>query len=59
MKFCGSATVSSRGQIVIPKKVREILKIQEGDDIIFAMDEEGYIYVSKEIQIIIPKKEEE
>lgn len=59
MKFVGSATVSSRGQIVIPKKVREILDIQEGDDIIFAKDAEGYIYISKEILIIIPPKDKD
>ncbi|HUT82004.1 MAG TPA: AbrB/MazE/SpoVT family DNA-binding domain-containing protein [Candidatus Bathyarchaeia archaeon] len=58
MKFLGSATVSSRGQIVIPKKVRELFKLEEGEDIIFAQDDKGQLYIIKENQITIQEKEE-
>jgi len=58
MKFLGSATVSSRGQIVIPKKVRELYHIDEGEDLIFAQDDKGLLYITKEIQITIPEKED-
>lgn len=56
MKFLGSATVSSRGQIVIPKKVRELLQINQGDDLIFAQNEKGLLCIVKEIQISLPDK---
>jgi len=56
MKFLGSATVSSRGQIVIPKKVRELMQINEGDDLIFAQNEKGLLCIVKEIQISLPDK---
>lgn len=58
MKFLGSATVSSRGQIVIPKKVRELFQIKEGEDLVFAQDDKGLLYILKEIEISIPEKED-
>lgn len=36
----GSATVGERGQIVIPKKARELFHIEAGDTLIIAGDEE-------------------
>lgn len=38
--FFGSLTVGARGQIVIPKKAREIFHIQEGDQLLLLGDEE-------------------
>ena len=38
--FFGSLTVGSKGQIVIPKKAREIFHIQEGDQLLLLGDEE-------------------
>ncbi|NHK32622.1 MAG: AbrB/MazE/SpoVT family DNA-binding domain-containing protein [Asgard group archaeon] len=58
MKFLGSATVSSRGQIVIPKKVRELFQIDEGEDLIFAQDDKGLLCILKENQISIIEKED-
>lgn len=34
MKFCGSATVGTKGQIVIPVEARNMLDIKEGDKVI-------------------------
>jgi AbrB family looped-hinge helix DNA binding protein len=34
MKLWGSATVGSKGQVVIPAEAREALNIQEGDKLI-------------------------
>ena len=58
MKFLGSATVSSRGQIVIPKKVRELFQIKEGEDLVFAQDDRGLLYILKEIEISISEKKD-
>lgn len=38
--FFGSLTVGSRGQIVIPKKAREVFHIQEGDQLLLLGDDE-------------------
>ncbi len=41
-----SARVSVRGQIAIPKKIREYLKIKEGDTIVFEV-KDGEVYIRK------------
>jgi AbrB family looped-hinge helix DNA binding protein len=46
MKFLGSAKVTSRGQVVIPKEVREKFKIKEGDFVLF-YDENGKLIIKK------------
>ena len=38
-----AATVSSKGQVVIPAEVRKHLGIQQGDKILFVLDDEGQI----------------
>lgn len=38
--FFGSLTVGSRGQIVIPKKARDVFNIQEGDQLLLLGDDE-------------------
>lgn len=38
--FFGSVTVGERGQIVIPKKAREVFRIQPGDQLLMFGDEE-------------------
>lgn len=37
------ATVSSKGQVVIPAEVRKQLGIQQGDKILFVLGDEGQI----------------
>ncbi len=38
--LCGTVTVGERGQVVIPKKVREHFKIQPGDTLTVIGDQE-------------------
>lgn len=46
--------VSSKNQVVVPKEVREVLGIQEGDQIQWLIRENGEVYVRKiEIQTAI------
>ena len=40
------STVSSKGQITIPKKIREFLKVDRSDKIIFTPIEEGKVIIS-------------
>jgi AbrB family looped-hinge helix DNA binding protein len=51
MKFIGSAKISTQGQIVLPKDLREQLELEAGDHLIFLQDKEGKIYVTKEIEM--------
>ena len=46
MKFLGSAKVTSRGQVVIPKEVREKFKINQGDFVLFH-DDDGKLTIKK------------
>ena len=41
IKFYGSATVGSKGQIVIPAEAREELKLDEGEKVIVLRDPGG------------------
>lgn len=41
------SVVSSKGQTIIPKKVREIMKLQTGDVLSFRVDEENNISLEK------------
>ena len=49
--FFGTATVGERGQIVIPKKAREIFRIKPGDSIIIIGDEERGLALAPEKMI--------
>jgi len=40
------ATITSKGQVTIPKDIRDILKIGPGDQIDFVVSDEGEIYIS-------------
>jgi antitoxin PrlF len=56
-----SATLTSKGQITIPKEVREKLKLQTGDKLEFLIQEDGTARVIpvtssiKELRGLIPK----
>lgn len=41
-----SAKLTSKGQITIPKIVRETLNIEEGDSVVFYFDEKNNIKIS-------------
>jgi len=45
-KFLGSAKVTSRGQVVIPKEVRDKFKMEEGNFILF-YDDNGKLLIKK------------
>lgn len=40
-----SATVTSKGQVTIPKPIREFLRLKAGDRIDFVIDPEGWVLV--------------
>lgn len=39
------ATITSKGQITVPKEVRKALNVQEGDVLDFVIDERGQVTV--------------
>ena len=45
-ELLASAKLTSKGQITIPKIVRKTLNIQEGDSVIFYLDEKNNIKIS-------------
>ena len=45
-ELLASAKLTSKGQITIPKIVRETLNIEEGDSVIFYSDEKNNIKIS-------------
>ena len=49
--FFGTATVGERGQIVIPKKAREIFQINPGDSVVIIGDEERGLALAPEKMI--------
>lgn len=40
-----SATVTSKGQVTIPKEIRDVLQIQPGDNLGFVRAEDGRVYL--------------
>lgn len=56
MKVIGVAKLTSKGQITLPKEVREALKTEQGEFLFFLEDEEGFIYLTKEIEVASPQK---
>ncbi|MBD3193316.1 MAG: AbrB/MazE/SpoVT family DNA-binding domain-containing protein [Candidatus Heimdallarchaeota archaeon] len=57
MKIKGFAKITSKGQITIPKEVRESMNLERGDYLVFLEDEEGLIYLTKELEEAVPKKD--
>ena len=45
-ELLASAKLTSKGQITIPKKVREALKLDEGDMVLFYLDESKNVKLS-------------
>ena len=41
-----TARVTSKGQITIPKRVRNLMAIKTGDSLAFDLDEDGSLHVS-------------
>lgn len=40
-----TATVTSKGQVTIPQKIRELLKVKTGDQIDFIVDKKGRVMI--------------
>jgi AbrB family looped-hinge helix DNA binding protein len=45
-----ASTLTSKGQITIPKEVRERLGLKEGDRLVFRFDERGHLLLRPEAQ---------
>ena len=43
----GDATMTSQGQISVPKKIRDRLNLQKGAKIVFLEDEEGHVVIQE------------
>ena len=41
-----TGTISSKGQVTIPKKIRELLKVETSDKIVFIPLEEGKVLIT-------------
>ena len=54
----GDATITSQGQISVPKKIRDRLSLQKGAKIVFLEDEEGHVIIQEaEVPIEFTKEE--
>ena len=57
------AKITSKGQITIPREIRELLGLQAGDSISFVTDEEGHVTFMRasksvtSLKGIVPKPE--
>ena len=40
------ATMTSKGQITVPKEVRERLKLEEGDKVYFDVGDDGVVHMT-------------
>lgn len=45
----------ARGQITLPNEVRELLSVEEGDDLVFLLDDRGRVIVDR-ARIIPPEQ---
>lgn len=45
-----ASTLTSKGQVTIPKEVRERLGLKEGDRLVFRFDDQGNVLVRPEAQ---------
>lgn len=45
-ELLANAKLTSKGQITIPKKVRTILNIEEGDSLLFYLDENNNVKIA-------------
>ena len=60
-EFLATAKLTSKGQITIPKIVRETLKLDEGDSVFFYVDKNNNIKISntKDCKIETDNKKEQ
>ena len=49
--FVESAKITSKGQITIPKKIRDLLELNDGDYVVFYYDENKNVKIGNEKNI--------
>ena len=45
--------VRPKGQVTLPGEIRELLELNEGDDLVFSLNEQGQVVVSR-LEVIPP-----
>lgn len=56
-KLLDTAKLTSKGQITIPKQIRDLLKLEQGDSVVFYVDENKNIKMSNKKEcILMPDK---
>lgn len=58
-KLIGTAKVSSQGQVTLPKVVRNNLKVNNGELVIFTINDNGEIKIKNAIELELSYKESE
>jgi len=51
MKFLGSSKLYGKNQITVPKEVVTILQVEQGQQILFLQDEQGNVFLTKEVTL--------
>ncbi|MEA2069945.1 MAG: AbrB/MazE/SpoVT family DNA-binding domain-containing protein [Asgard group archaeon] len=51
MKFLGSATITGKNQITIPRRVIEEMDLEVGEALIFLQDKEGHVFLTTEVAL--------
>lgn len=52
-KLLDTAKLTSKGQITIPKQIRDLLKLEQGDSVVFYVDENKNIKMSNKKECIL------
>jgi len=48
-----TTTVTAKFQVTIPKEIREILDLKEGDKLIFTVNDEGEVVIKKAVIVAL------
>jgi antitoxin PrlF len=51
-----TAKITSKGQITVPKKIRELMAVESGDQLAFEVDSEGVVRITPVRAEAIPLK---
>ncbi len=52
-RLLDTAKLTSKGQITIPKQIRDLLKLEQGDSVVFYVDENKNIKMSNKKECIL------
>ncbi len=56
-ELLASAKITSKGQITVPKNIRELLEVSDGDSIVFYKDMDNTIHIVNKNNIKISPKD--